>query len=152
MLRGLVLNLGEGGLNVLPGLPLFSLVFICIFPGWSVGACGFCLNGSGLLGDKFFSLWWILVDGLKTYVSSVFVEGDFLFLGGAIHVWAVDSKCVSPWTSLYLWFFLVEFVLAKIQLSRGFSGAPETLTNHLVPIGSAWLLCLIGSTLHVIEA
>ena len=44
----------EGILKVLPGLSLFTLVFICIFPAWLIGACDFCLSCSGLMGDKFF--------------------------------------------------------------------------------------------------
>ena len=45
-------------MNSLPGLLSFTLVFICIFPGWSTGASVFkgVGGGSSLLGDRFFIL------------------------------------------------------------------------------------------------
>ena len=35
---------------------VFTLVFICIFPCWSMRPCGFRLSGSDFLGDSFLSL------------------------------------------------------------------------------------------------
>ena len=49
-------NLTEGSLNALPSLSLFTLMIICIFPAWAMGACGFWLSYSGFLEDMFFSL------------------------------------------------------------------------------------------------
>ena len=46
----------QGILNVLPGLSLFTLVFICIFVVWLMGSCDFCFSCSGLMGDRFFRL------------------------------------------------------------------------------------------------
>ena len=48
-----VSNLVEGVLNALLCLSLFTLMFICIFPAWPMGACDFYLNG--FLEDNFFS-------------------------------------------------------------------------------------------------
>ena len=70
--EGTVWNLVESSLNVLPGLSLFNLVFIFIFPAWSIGACSFYPSCSGFLGDKFFSLSsTVLGGGLVTYVWAV---------------------------------------------------------------------------------
>ena len=44
----------EGILNVLPGLSLFTLVFICIFAVRQMESCDFCFSCSSLKGNKFF--------------------------------------------------------------------------------------------------
>ena len=54
--KGTVSNLAEGSLNAFPGLSLFPLALICIFPNCSKRACSFCVSGSSFLGDKFFGL------------------------------------------------------------------------------------------------
>ena len=84
--EGTAWNLVEGSLNALPGFLLFILVFICIFPAWPMGACGFCLSCSGFLGDKFFSLSFSLslidFDGwIGDLCKKCFVGGDFALLG-----------------------------------------------------------------------
>ena len=53
----------SGILNVLPGLSLFALVFIYIFPTWLMGAYDFCSSCSGFMEDKFFSLSLMLFGG-----------------------------------------------------------------------------------------
>ena len=42
--EGSVLNFAEDSFNAIPGLSLSTFAFICIFPGWSIGTCGFCLK------------------------------------------------------------------------------------------------------------
>ena len=70
-----VWNLFKSSLNVLPGLSLFTLMFICIFPTWPMRACGFGLNCSGFLGDKFFSLFLMVFGGwIGDLCKSCFLE------------------------------------------------------------------------------
>ena len=95
MLRGSLLNLAEGNWNALPSLSLFTWVFLCIFPNWSRGTSGFCLSGSGFLGDKFFSLSLMIFGGrIGDLFELAFV--DFLFLGGIVCVWVVDFVYIFP--------------------------------------------------------
>ena len=66
-------SLAEGSLNALPGLSLFTLVFICIFLDWRLrvffgGGEGV---GSGVLGYKFFNLSLIVFGRLEIYVTFV---------------------------------------------------------------------------------
>ena len=70
--------MAEDSLNALPGLSLFTLVFICIFPAWPMRACGFCLSCSGFLGDNL-SLT-VFVEQIGNLCKSCFV-GDFALLG-----------------------------------------------------------------------
>ena len=88
----------DGILNVLLGLSLFTLVFICIFAGWLMGACDFCSSFSGLTEDKFFSLSFMLFGGqIGDLCNSCFV-GDFALLR-VVHVGEVDTTCVFVWTT-----------------------------------------------------
>ena len=74
--------MAEGNLNALLSFLLFILVFICIFPAWPMGACGFCLSCSGFLGDKFFSLSLMDFGGWTgDLCKKCFVEGEFALLG-----------------------------------------------------------------------
>ena len=97
-----VWNLVEGSLNALPGLSLFTLVSICIFPAWPIGVCSFCLSFS------VFSLSWTVFDGrIGNLCKRCFVEADFALLGEVVHVRVVDSMCIVAWTnSLDLFLFL----------------------------------------------
>ena len=80
-------------LNIFPGLPLFTLVFICIFAVWLMGSCDFCFSCSGLMGDKFFSLS-LMFDDL---CNSCF-DGDFALLR-VLHVRVIDPTSVFVWTT-----------------------------------------------------
>ena len=65
-------NLAEGSLNALTGLSLFNVVFICVFPGWSMGACTFIWVVMAFWKTRFFvCLCQFLVAGLETYASFV---------------------------------------------------------------------------------
>ena len=81
----------EGILNVLPGLSLFTLVFISIFPAWQMGAYDFCLSCSGFMGDKFFSLSLMLFGRRIGDLCNSYFIGDFALLQ---IVCAVDPTCV----------------------------------------------------------
>ena len=70
----------EGILNVLPGLSLFHLVFICIFAVWLMGSSDFCFSCSGLMGDKFFSLSLMLLGGRIGDLCNGCFDGDFALL------------------------------------------------------------------------
>ena len=67
----------ESTLNVLPGLSLFSLVFICIFAVWLMGSCDFCFSCSGLIGDKCLSLSLMFFDGWIGDLCNGCFDGDF---------------------------------------------------------------------------
>ena len=67
----------EGILNVLPGLSLFTLVFICVFAVWLMGSCDFCFSCSGLMGDEFFSLSLMLFGGWIGDLCNGCFDGDF---------------------------------------------------------------------------
>ena len=66
------------------------------------------------------------------------LDGDFTLLG-VVRDGVIDLMCVffglqhwiSPHSQL-----VTGLVLVKIQLSVDFSGSPETLANHWLPIGS----------------
>ena len=123
-------------MNVLPGLSLFTLVFICIFTAWLMEAYDFCLSCSGLMGDKFFNLSLMHFGGRIGDLCNRCFDGDFALLR-VVRVGAIDSMCVFVWTTtLDLSLFPTELVLGKIQPSVVFSGAPETLANHWLPTGS----------------
>ena len=80
-------------MNVLSGLSMFALVFICIFAAWLMGACDFCLSCSGLMRDKFISLsLMIFVGRIGDLCNGCFVR-HFALLG-VYHVGAVDLTCV----------------------------------------------------------
>ena len=138
-----LLNLAGGSLNTFSGLSLFTLVFFCIFPAWPMGTCGFCLSCFGFLGDKCFSLS-LTVFGvwIGDLYKSYFVEEDFPLLRAVVHDWVIDFVCIFPWTtSLDFSLFVTCWVWASWNLAECsfFSGAPETLPNHLVPTGSVSL-------------
>ena len=82
----------EGILNVLPGLSLFTLVFICI-----MGACDF-LSCSARMGDKFFSLSLMLFGGRIGDLCNGCFNGDFALLG-VVRVGVIDPTCVFVWTT-----------------------------------------------------
>ena len=83
----------EGILNVLPGLSLFTLVFICIFVVWLMGSCDFCFSRSGLMGDMFFSLFLMLFGGRIGDLCNSCFDGDFSLLG-VVRVGVIDPTCV----------------------------------------------------------
>ncbi len=88
----------EGILNVLPGLSLFTLVFICIFVVWLMGSCDFCFSCSGLMGDMFFSLSLMLFGGRIGDLCNGRFVGDFALLG-VVRVGVIDRTCVFVWTT-----------------------------------------------------
>ena len=81
----------EGILNVLPGLSLFTLVFICIFVVWLMGNCDFCFSCSDK-GDKFFSLSLMLFGGRIGDLCNGCFDGGFALLVGRVGV--IDPTCV----------------------------------------------------------
>ena len=102
MLGGSASILTEGSVNDFPGLSLLTLVFLRIFPGWSMGACGFCLNSSGFLRDRFFSLFLAVFGGwIEDLYMTFFVGVDFLFFGGV--------ACVVPGTTSLGFFLFVTY-------------------------------------------
>ena len=142
----------EGILNVLPGLSLFTLMFICIFAVWLLGACNFCLGCLGVMRDKFFRLSLILFGGRIGDLCNGCFDGDFTLLG-VVRDGVIDPTCVlcgrQHWISLYSQ-IVAGLVLGKMQLSVFFSGAPETLANHWLPTGLIsprvfYICCFIGS-------
>ena len=95
------------GCRQLEWASLFTLVFICIFPDWSMGTSVFCLSDSGFLKDAFFSL--SLMDSSR-WTGDLFELCllDFLFFRGMICVWKVDFVHVFPLIiSLYFSIFVV---------------------------------------------
>ena len=134
----------EGILNVLPCLSLFTLVFICIFSAWLMGACDFCLRCSSLMGDKFFSLSSVLFGGRIGDLCNGYFVGYFALLG-VIHVGVVDPMCVFVWT-ITLDLFLFPTCCWDGAWSNSakcsFSGVPKTLANHSLSTGSIypWVL------------
>ena len=88
----------EGILNVLPGLSLFTLVFIYIFVVWLMGSCDFCFSCSGLMGNKFFSLSLMLSGGRIRDLCNGCFDGDFALLG-VVHVGVLDPTSVFVWTT-----------------------------------------------------
>ena len=98
-IEGTVSNLAEGSLNVLSGLLLFTLVFICIFPAWLMGPCDFSLSCSGFVRDRFFSLSLTVFGGLIGDLCNSCFVGDFALLGGVVHVRVVDPMRVFAWTT-----------------------------------------------------
>ena len=83
----------EGILNVLPGLSLFTLVFICIFVVWLMGSYDFRLSCSDLMGDRFFSLSLLLFGGRIGDLCNDCFDGDFALLG-VVRVGVIDPTCV----------------------------------------------------------
>ena len=83
----------EGILNVLPGLSLVTLVFICIFVVWLMGSCDFCFSCSGLMGDRFFSLSLMLFGGRIGDLCNGCFDRDFALLG-VVRVGVIDPMCV----------------------------------------------------------
>ena len=158
--EGVVWNLVEGILNVLPGLSLFTLVFICIFPTWLMGACGF-LSCSGFLRDKFFSL--TLFGGqIGDLCNGCFIGGDFVLLGVVVHVGVVDPTCfllglphwISPHSQL-----VDEQVLGKIRPSIVFFRCSWNLDQSFASYWNNFstrvlylLSWLVVSALHATEA
>ena len=105
----------EGILNVLPGLSLFTLVFIFIFAVCLMGSCDFCLSFmpfGGWIGD--------LCNGC--------FDGDFALL--VVRVGVIDVFCLDYNIGSLA---IRNLVLGKIQPSVVFSGTPETLANHWLP-------------------
>ena len=85
--------------------------------------------------DKFFSLSLMLFGGRIGDLCNGCFVGDFALLG-VVRVGMVDSTCVFVWTTTFdLSPFqpFAELVPSKIRPSVVFSGAPETLANHLHP-------------------
>ena len=135
MLRFFFFSLAEGCLTTLPGLSLFPFVFICIFSRLINRSFQFLFEWFWLFRRQVF---WSVLDGFwwmnwrSLYLSDRFcVFFLWLFYGISLSL---------------LWLLLIEFVLLLDEFwqSEGFSAAPETLANHLVPIGSAspWDLCI----------
>ena len=92
--------MAESSLNALPGLLLFILGFICIFPACPIGGCGFYLSCSSFLGDKIFSLsLMVFGEQIGDLYKSYFIGRDFSLSGGVVYVQVVDSMCVVPWTT-----------------------------------------------------
>ena len=132
MFRGSV-NLAQASLNVLPGFSSFTLVFICIFPGWSMGVCGFCLSDSGLLGDQFFTLSLTVLGGwIGEWCKSYFVRG-YLCLSSRV------LECFSLGYPIGFLFTCDFLSLSLYWMKCLFLGDSETVSNHLVSIGSVSL-------------
>ena len=85
----------EGILNVLSGLSLFTLVFICIFAVWLMGGCDFCLNMS--YGRQVF-LVYLFIGRIGDLYNSCF-DGNFSLLG-VVRVGVIDPTCVFVWTTI----------------------------------------------------
>ena len=80
-----------------------------------MGASGFCLNGSGFLGDKIFRLVFnVFFCGWIGDLCELCFIGGFLFLG-VVCVWVVDFVyglfLLFHWVSLFFVTVLIEFVL-----------------------------------------
>ena len=137
-----VSNFPEGSLNVFTGFSLFTLMFICIFPAWSMGDCGVFLCGSGFWRDKLFSL--SLLDFGDLW-GRCFIFRSGSYLSSRFYI-CFSLDYLNEF--LYLWFSCAELVLAEIWpgVVCFFSGAPETLVNHLLLIWSVslpelWIYC-----------
>ena len=88
----------EGILSILPGISLFTLVFIFIIAVWLMRSCDFCFSCSGLMGDKFFSLSVTLLGGQIGDLCNGCFDGDFALLW-IVRVGVIDPTCVFVWTT-----------------------------------------------------
>ena len=145
---------------------MFTQVFLCIFPDWSMGVFDFCLIGSSFLGNKYFSLSLIILGRWTRDLCELYFAEDFQSLGGVVCVWAVDFVYIFPMIiSLdFSLFFVASFswVCASVQWisSKFFSyswNSSELFSPCWISFSridlylSVWLLCLIGSTLYATE-
>ena len=79
---------------MLPGLSLFTLVLICIFATWLMGACDICLSCSDFMGDK------SLIRPPKSVKDSRYIIfflvcfTEELTLLGIVHIGVLDPMCV----------------------------------------------------------
>ena len=92
--EGIEWNLVENSLNALPGLSLFTLVFIRIFSTWSMGAHGFRLSFS-VFFNEFFSLS-VLSRQIGDSYKSYFVRYFALLV---VNVGVVDTMYGFAWTT-----------------------------------------------------
>ena len=87
------------------------------------------------MGDRFFSLSLMLFGGRIGDLCNGCFDGDFALLG-VVRVGVIDrvflfelQQWISPHSQL-----VAELVLGKFHPSVVFSGAPETLANHWLPV------------------
>ena len=90
----------DGIFNVLPGLSLFTLVFICIFTVWLMGACDFCLSFTGFMENKIFNLSLMLFSGRIGDLCNSYFDSEFALLG-VVRVGVIDPTCVFVGTTTW---------------------------------------------------
>ena len=75
------------GLNALHSLSALTLVCICIFPAWSMRACGIILRSSGFLGDKILTLSLTVSDVWIGKLCELYFFMRYFFIGGVVCGW-----------------------------------------------------------------